>query len=385
MKTIIIGHDPDSEIKFHGRFNEILPLLRTYGATDNVDIIHPDRLDEYLDTNNKIVYALTARIPQWGENQEKNDDRWWLHDISEEIPANIVALANEGKLHIAFFVGEIITLLANEILSEVNEQCSKAGLNRNSITVYVPNFHVHVLGVRHLKFISIFEMSYWNYLLRSELPLNENIIQSVNLKSRSKKFTCLNHLNKSHRLCIGATLFNTGKHVDGYFSYHDNHQHIDGQPYGVLKETDTDLFRMNLPFLIDTDDPEVVNYHWDVKKEFFNDAYWNFVTESFFEEFYGLTEKTFKPIVNLQPFIIFGPSGSLVALHKLGYKTFRTVIDETYDLIKDPDRRMKTLFHLAAQLIEMTDEQHIAMMTELKPILEHNQRVFFNKKWEQML
>ena len=66
MKTIIIGHDPDSEIKFHGRFNEILPLLRTYGATDNVDIIHPDRLDEYLDTNNKIVYALTARIPQWG-------------------------------------------------------------------------------------------------------------------------------------------------------------------------------------------------------------------------------------------------------------------------------------------------------------------------------
>jgi hypothetical protein len=36
-------------------------------------------------------------------------------------------------------------------------------------------------------------------------------------------------------------------------------------------------------------------------------------------------------------------------------------------------------------LAKMSHEEHIEMMKEIKPILEHNQRVFFEKNWRDFL
>jgi hypothetical protein len=146
-----------------------------------------------------------------------------------------------------------------------------------------------------------------------------------------------------------------------------------------------DKFKSKIPFLIDTEDSEEVNYHWEVRKAFFEDAYWNFVTESFFEDYMSLTEKTFKPIANLQPFLIFGSPLSLRQLHKLGYKTFDGYIDESYDIIEDPNQRMRALCKEAFKLADMTDADHVKLMTAIKPILEHNQKLFFNKTWKEFL
>lgn len=395
MKTVIIDHDTRTEIKYAGRFNNIIPLLKIYGCYEDsyewaniipeTTIVQPNELPKYLNSDYNIIYAVTCRIPNWKDPQIDNgDDNHWLDELATEIPKDIIELANKGLLHISFFVGEIITLAIREILTTVDRQLMVAGINKESITVYIPNFKLDTFNFPHIKFISIFEMSYKKYLDRSDIPLSDNIIQSVNLKPRNKKFTCLNNLNKSHRLCIGAALYNSGKHLDGYFSYLGR-DIVEGHPAQVLKELHKDAFLNALPFIIDTDDREVANAHWHVKKPFFNDAYWNFVTESFFADTHGLTEKTFKPIVNLQPFIIFGEAGSLVALHKLGYETFHSVIDESYDVTGDHDRRMRILIRLAHQLIDMSDDQHIKMMTKIKPILEHNQNVFFNKKWMEFI
>ena len=38
-----------------------------------------------------------------------------------------------------------------------------------------------------------------------------------------------------------------------------------------------------------------------------------------------LTEKTFKPILNMQPFVIVGNAYSLKMLKQLGYKTFGNI------------------------------------------------------------
>jgi len=377
MKTIIVDHDTGTEIKCRARFNNIVPLLKDHGCTD---IILADQISEYLNTDHKIIYSLTARIPKG--DVDLNNDRQWFDDLTTEIPPDIIALANKELLHIAFFVGEIITITADQILETVNKQLLLAGINKSSITVYIPNFRMYELCERHLKFISIFEMSYHRYLLDSGLPLNDNVIQTVNLKPRNKKFTCLNHLNKTHRLAIASSLYNSNKHLDGYFSYH-NYEEVLGEPEKLI--IDAEDFTDRLPFLIDTDNREVVNYHWAVRKPFFTDAYWNFVTESFFSHYYGLTEKTFKPIVNLQPFIIFGSPGCLKALHKLGYETFHSVIDESYDTTAEHDRRMQILIKLAHWLVDMSDDEHIKMMTKIKPILEHNQNVFFKKNWKKFL
>lgn len=388
MKTIIVDHDTPTEVSGHARFNPIIPILRIYGlenlytkwadVTLTDGIITPKQIPEYLDTDYKIIYALTAREPG---SYEPSD---WFVELSEEIPNYIIELANNGKLHIAFFVGEIITITADHIIEVVNQQLKLAGIKKENITVYVPNFTITKFDVPHIKFISIFEMSYNLYLEGSRLSLDQNLIQTVNLKPRNKKFTCLNHLSKTHRMCFAASIFNADKHTDGYFSYHQNPL-VRGFPKAFSKTVDPNHFLGLTPFHADTLEPGEVNWHDTVKKPFFNDAYWNFVTESFFADYCALTEKTFKPIANLQPFIIVGAPGSLAALHDLGYKTFNDIIDESYDYTEDDDRRMELLIKLAFRLIDMTDEHHIKLMTKIKPILEHNQKLFLSKKWKEML
>ena len=48
-----------------------------------------------------------------------------------------------------------------------------------------------------------------------------------------------------------------------------------------------------------------------------------------------LTEKTFKPIVMQQPFIIQSCKGSLEYLRRYGFKTFADFWDESYDEADD--------------------------------------------------
>jgi hypothetical protein len=93
-----------------------------------------------------------------------------------------------------------------------------------------------------------------------------------------------------------------------------------------------------------------------------------------------ITEKTFKPIANLQPFIIVSTPFVLRALRYSGYKTFGDYIDESYDTIQDPDDRLRAVAQVAIKLANMSHEQHVVLMYQIKPILIHNQTVFNSKQ-----
>jgi hypothetical protein len=51
-----------------------------------------------------------------------------------------------------------------------------------------------------------------------------------------------------------------------------------------------------------------------------------------------LTEKTFKPIVLQQPFVLVAPRGSLSYLRSYGFETFSDIWDESYDDLDDESR-----------------------------------------------
>ena len=51
-------------------------------------------------------------------------------------------------------------------------------------------------------------------------------------------------------------------------------------------------------------------------------------TALFGRDFFGFSEKTFKPIISKKPFIVFGMHGTYRGLHQLGFKTFPTLFDE---------------------------------------------------------
>ena len=93
-----------------------------------------------------------------------------------------------------------------------------------------------------------------------------------------------------------------------------------------------------------------------------------------------MTEKTFKPILNLQPFIVIGNPGTLALLKDLGYKTFEDVIKETYDKQTDHRDRMSSLLKISFDLCRLSDKHHLRIQNIIRDVLEHNQKHFLAPK-----
>ena len=115
--------------------------------------------------------------------------------------------------------------------------------------------------------------------------------------------------------------------------------------------------------------------------DYYQNAYFNFVVETHFDnDTIYLTEKTFKPILNLQPFIVIGNPGTLALLKDLGYKTFEDVIKETYDKQTDHRDRMSSLLKISFDLCRLSDKHHLRIQNIIRDVLEHNQKHFLAPK-----
>ena len=138
---------------------------------------------------------------------------------------------------------------------------------------------------------------------------------------------------------------------------------------------------MQTPIYCDTLSDVEHNNHKLINHKFFNQSYFNFVVETHFDnDTIFLTEKTFKPILNLQPFIIIGNPGSLQLLKNLGYKTFETVIKEDYDMILDHKDRMSQLLKSSYDLCNLSDKHHMRIQSMITDILKYNQKLFLSPK-----
>jgi hypothetical protein len=103
-----------------------------------------------------------------------------------------------------------------------------------------------------------------------------------------------------------------------------------------------------------------------------------------------LTEKIFKPIVLRMPFILVGCTGNLEYLRSYGFKTFGNYWDESYDTISDPIERMRAVTRVLTQISSMSQQEQHDMLLNMKPILEHNYRLFndpafVRKEWNHLL
>jgi hypothetical protein len=101
------------------------------------------------------------------------------------------------------------------------------------------------------------------------------------------------------------------------------------------------------------------------------------VESSFFEREHSnfISEKSFKPIAAMQPFITVGSRGTLKYLHRLGYKTFHPFIDESYDDKPDEERFLAIIETL--KKIEAIEDK-ASWFNSMRDILEHNHRMFTN-------
>jgi len=109
-------------------------------------------------------------------------------------------------------------------------------------------------------------------------------------------------------------------------------------------------------------------------------AFWHIVTETvFYYDKLHLTEKIFKPIVSKQPFMLLAAPGNLAYLKSYGFKTFDSVIDESYDTIKDNDARIDTVVAQMKWYCNLSQKEKSRVIERLAPIVEYNFQHFYGK------
>jgi hypothetical protein len=94
-----------------------------------------------------------------------------------------------------------------------------------------------------------------------------------------------------------------------------------------------------------------------------------------------LTEKTFKCLKHGHPFVLLAPPGSLATLRSMGYRTFDSVIDTSYDGITDNTDRYLAVMRTIKQLAQQDSNRVYNSCVE---DLAHNQQVFLAAKWDRL-
>jgi hypothetical protein len=254
------------------------------------------------------------------------------------------------------------------------------------------------------EFISLFE-------LVAKIEYHKNLgsfAESGTLrKDHERKFFCVNGVWRPHRTALISLLHCYDLLNDGYVSYNTMPHDIpraedsfsilqkmyrdDITTLGLLSDNRKKLLDLNRIYLDSTPENHSISFaHYpNTSKNFYENSYFTVVTESLCNanmSFIGhtlgrtISEKTFKPILNLHPFILLAVPGTLKLLKYLGYKTFGPFIDESYDDENDDGKRALMIANEVRRLCSLNKTQLDDFLVGCKSITTHNLQVLLSKE-----
>ena len=200
------------------------------------------------------------------------------------------------------------------------------------------------------------------------------------LKSSDKNFLfeCLLGRKKSHR----DQVYNHVQHNGKILTKYSNSEHSidftntnewisDIKTDNNVKYTVDQIKHMN----------RTVRLSQLIPTEVYNQSYYSIVAETNTNDnFTFLTEKTAKPLIAGRLFTIAGNKNSLKTLHRLGFKTFDSVIDESYDSVDGQYKRIKAMLE---QVDYLCTQDPGLIYEKIKLIVKHNQELILNREWQQ--
>jgi hypothetical protein len=196
-------------------------------------------------------------------------------------------------------------------------------------------------------------------------------------------------------LCFDVLLGNPRKHRD--FVY-DSIIYYNLQPYSILTYMNNSLDDFKTKFAWEPDIEEFttfttrstdqVMYYGQqmalariLPIQVYNQTAYSIVAETGASNWYSFfTEKTAKPMMARRLFVMFSGQNFLHNLRELGFRTFGTVIDESYDLIYNEHDRWTSAFEQVQRLCKM-DQQEV--FEKIAPVVEHNYNLLMNTNWTQ--
>jgi hypothetical protein len=322
--------------------------------------------------------------------------KWYLKDI---IPTEIVEHLKTGKVKI------LISLMHDPLYDDYNIREFELQMNKLDIDgsnmiflggsnfeeyyekhteskVKIYNGHLFIKGYADMmkSFPTIGNLGYMCELVE-ENDLNKNQI-------RPYKFLCNNKtMTKEHRASMAYFTIKYDLLNEGKFSFIQKidknilYSHISKLLEKPNKEY-IEKIESILPYELDTQQlspNEKTNFGaTNNKKDWYSQTYINLVTETFFGRNVFLSEKIFKPLSNLQPFIVLGDYGTIAELNRLGFKSFKPFIDESYDLEIDPKIRIQKIEKEIEKLKNKSIEEIHEWYYSIKDILLHNQKHMYS-------
>jgi hypothetical protein len=208
----------------------------------------------------------------------------------------------------------------------------------------------------------------------------------------TKHFVSLNNRIQWNRQGLYQFLLNFNLKNKFYFSFHGHDRFKDP---GVQVYNDTkniigntwynnrvehdEAFRQ-LPITTGLD--EFDTNDWTVgNRLYYETAFASVITETYIDENFNpfFTEKTMKPIAFGHPFLISSSAGALSKLRELGFYSFGSVIDESYDKIDNHQLRFEAMLKEVLRICQLDIDDVTKMYNHIKPQVIHNYQLFWSE------
>jgi len=104
-----------------------------------------------------------------------------------------------------------------------------------------------------------------------------------------------------------------------------------------------------------------------------HNTYYQVLTETFFREpGVFLSEKSYKPFISCQPFVLCGQTGTVDVLRHQGYDVYDKWINHDYDIIEDNTERLTVFTKEIIRLNSLSPEEWTKMLKEMLPTIKRN-------------
>lgn len=345
-------------------FKYIIPNLKSNRQNIHIIFAAPHPIYGFMQRTNNDVYEEILNAHDQGKTTIifNCTNESVLLNIIDKIHAIIKRFPDDKIFDFVFLSGAI------NVKTPYKEYCDKQKITRR---------------------LRIIETWFFENNFRLSYDEPQDFLREYQMYARKKLFLCYNNVPRLHRILLLEKILETNLFDRFYYSFMSDKNRLgwgifDKEKFknihGIL-----DLLPIKLGSASVNMNPTTVE-HEDIYH--FKNSLVSVVTETIFftdRKFHVsktlpgpifFSEKTFKPMMMLHPFLLVSRPKSLNALRQRGYKTFDSIIDESYDDEEDDFKRLDKIVNEIKRLSELTDAGIKEFMIKVKPIVEHNKQHF---------
>ena len=282
---------------------------------------------------------------------------------SKYVPFGSLITANRQQLDTVVITDDITHIVFDAATNPVSPLLDTDGIDR-PFTVVSGLYHYHRRSDPNIRFLPFWAV----WMSDPYTGILDRRYHKFSTSPKKYKVSCLNGTAKEHRKLLYILLNQKHYFKDMVFTF-GHRPPTAAFPNEILLTTEEQEIYQSLPQAVEfVANDATIGIDLTLNHPAYQESYVNLVTETTVVS-PMLSEKTFKPIVAGQLFVLIAGQGAVQFLRDIGIDTFDDVIDHSYDLILDTRTRINKALEQVDRLIEKDLEN---IYNDIKYRLEQN-------------